>query len=321
MKALYFDGTDFAFRDVPEPEPADGESLIRIKLAGICATDIEIGRGYMQYTGIPGHEFVGVVEQSSNASLVGKRIVGEINCACGSCAFCRLGHPRHCSERTVLGILGRDGCFAEYIVLPDKNLHLLPESMTDFEGVMVEPTAAAFRVVQQLPNLPGKRVAVTGDGKLGLLVAQALACEGASVCLLGNHPERRRIVAGRGIEFCPSASVNDAAMQGAFPAAVECTGTPDGPAAALSLLSPLGILVLKTTVTQPLHLPSQRLVVDEISVIGSRCGPFPRAIEALEKKEVEVEAMFDRSFPLEQAAEALKHAAKPGILKTFMTMK
>jgi threonine dehydrogenase-like Zn-dependent dehydrogenase len=192
----------------------DGQQRTR---GGTAIPGILIGRGYMQYAGLPGHEFVGIVEKSANTALVGKRIVGEINCACGSCAFCRLGHPRHCSERTVLGILGRDGCFAEYIVLPDKNLHVLPQTIADFEGVMVEPTAAAFRVVEQLGEMPGIKVAVTGDGKLGLLVAQALACEGASVCLIGNHPERRRLLAGPGIEFYPSAAIKSTAMQGAVP--------------------------------------------------------------------------------------------------------
>lgn len=321
MKALYCDETGFALRDLPAPAPAPGESLIRVKAAGVCATDIEIGRGYMGFSGVPGHEFVGTVEKSPTRALIGKRVVGEINCACGSCDFCRRGIPRHCLKRTVLGISGRNGCFAEYVVLPEENLHVLPETMTDFQGVMVEPTAAAFRVVEQLGEIAGMRIAVLGDGRLGLLVAQALACEGASVWLIGRHPEREDLLSGAGIAFCPAEEAGRPVLDGTFPTAVDCTGSPEGPAAALRLLRPLGTLVLKTTVSRPLLMPSQRLVVDEITVTGSRCGPFPRAIDALEKKEVRVEEMIAKRFPLSLAPEALDYAAKPGVLKTLITME
>jgi threonine dehydrogenase-like Zn-dependent dehydrogenase len=321
MLALYFDGKDFCLRELPAPRPAPGESLIRVKMAGVCATDIEIGRGYMKYTGVPGHEFVGVVEQSAAEELLGKRVVGEINCVCHRCEFCLRGRPRHCRARTVLGICGRDGCFSQYITLPDENLHVLPESMTDLQGVMVEPTAAACRVVEQLGDIRGKRVVVLGDGRLGVLVSQALASEGASVCLVGNHPERSGFLTGRGIKFIERGSGAARSRAGTFSIAVECTGSPEGPASAMAFLEPLGTLVLKTTVSRPLQLPSERLVVDEINVIGSRCGPFPKAIDALSRRKIEVEQMLDKSFSLDDAPEAVRHAAKPGVLKTLITME
>jgi threonine dehydrogenase-like Zn-dependent dehydrogenase len=289
-------------------------------MAGVCATDLEIGRGYMDFTGVPGHEFVGIVESSSTDGLAGSRVVGEINCACGECELCRRGEPRHCSARTVLGISGRDGCFAEYICLPDRNLHVLPGSLTDFEGVMVEPTAAAYRVVEQLGAIAGTSVAVLGDGRLGLLVAQALAGEGADVRLVGKHPERAGMVSAHGVDFVQSGSAGERSLAASLPLVIECTGSFEGPAAAMKLLRPLGTLVLKTTVGRPLELPSDKLVVDEIKILGSRCGPFEKAIDALANKKVQVEAMLHGRFTLDSAADALKHAAMPGTLKTIITM-
>lgn len=318
MKALFFDGAQFSLRDMPTPVPPAGESLIRVKAAGICPTDIEIGRGYMQFTGVPGHEFVGVVEQSETQKLVGKRVVGEINCACGTCDFCLRGLGRHCPKRTVLGICDRDGCFAEYTCLPDENLHVLPDDMTDFQGVMVEPTAAAFRIVEQLGELADKRIAVLGDGRLGLLAAQALASEGASVCVIGRHPERKAILSTYDIEFRKAVPSDVSDLEASFPMVVECTGSPDGPADALRLLLPMGTLVLKTTVRDHLKLPSEHLVVDEIMLLGSRCGPFPRAIEALHERQVNVDRMIEENFPLSQAVDALRHASRPGALKTLI---
>lgn len=320
MKALCYKNNGFSLRDVQRPSRPPGESLIRIKAAGVCATDIEIGRGYMDFTGVPGHEFVGTVEASDTSGLEGKRVVGEINCTCGRCEFCIGGSARHCRERTVLGILARDGCFAEYVILPDRNLHILPDAMTDFQGVMVEPTAAAYRVVEQLGTVSGVKIAVVGDGRLGILIAQALAAEGASVFMIGRHPERRQLLDESGTEFCLSGSAEEASLSATFAVAVECTGSPEGPAAALELLQPLGRLVLKSTISRPLRLPSERLVVDEINVIGSRCGPFPEAIDAIHRGKIRVDGMLDETFPLDRAPEAIDHAAKPGALKVLITM-
>jgi threonine dehydrogenase-like Zn-dependent dehydrogenase len=320
LKAVHFDGSVFSLTDTPTPAPAQGEALIRVKEAGICATDLEIAHGYMSYVGVPGHEFVGVVEQSASGGLAGRRVVGEINCPCGSCDFCRRGLGRHCPNRTVLGISGRAGCFAEYLTLPEANLHLLPESLSDFQGVMVEPVAAAYRIIEQIGPLAGMSVAVLGDGKLGLLVAQAVASDGAQVCLIGRHPERGRIVLQRGIEFVEFASTRSSQLIRAFPVAVDCTGSADGPSLAMDLLEPAGTLVVKSTVHRRLRLSPEHLVVDEINIVGSRCGPFKRAIRALQLGEVDVDPLLERSFPLERAVEALEYAARPGVLKVTMTV-
>lgn len=320
MKGVYFDGTGFSVRDLAPPSRPEGEALVRVSAAGICATDVEIGRGYMGFIGIPGHEFVGTVEETSRNELTGKRVVGEINCPCGSCSFCRRGLDRHCPHRTVLGISGRDGCFAEYLTLPDGNLHVLPDSLSDFQGVMVEPLAAAYRIVEQLRSLKGRRVAVVGDGKLGLLVAQAMASEGADVCLIGRHREREALISRRGVRFIEGKGLMLPELERAFDIAVDCTGSPDGPAQALGLLEPAGTLVVKSTVHERLRLPSDRLVVDEITVLGSRCGPFRRAIRALEMGEITVDGLLEESFSLEQAVPALHHASKPGALKVMLTL-
>jgi threonine dehydrogenase-like Zn-dependent dehydrogenase len=320
MKALHFDGVEFQLKVLPLPEPAPGESLVKVHAAGICATDLEIAKGYMGFTGVPGHEFVGTVEQSDRAELVGARVVGEINCICGACDLCRRGLGRHCPNRTVLGIYKRDGCFAEHLTLPDSNLHVLPESFSDFQGVMVEPTAAAFRVVEQLENAAGLRVAVVGDGKLGTLVALVLAAEGARVSLVGRHPERAQAVEAVGVEFHLAEPSPPTALERSFPVAVECTGDPGGPARALALLEPMGVLVLKTTVTEPLRLASDRVVVDEISLIGSRCGPFPRAMEAIEAGAVGVDILLEASYPLSRHKAAFEHASRRGALKVLLTL-
>jgi threonine dehydrogenase-like Zn-dependent dehydrogenase len=319
LKAVFFDGTRFAVKETPKPEQTRGEALIRVTTAGICATDIEIGRGYMRYTGIPGHEFAGVVAESDRESLRGARVVGEINCPCGACDFCLRGLGGHCPNRTVLGIQGRDGCFAEYLTLPEDNLHVVPESLSDTRAVFVEPLAAAYRIVEQIGSVDGKRAAVVGDGKLGLLVSQALASDGANVCLIGRHPEREGIVSHKGVEFVDGKSERHAELRRSFPIAVDCTGSPDGPAAALDLVEPTGTLVIKSTVHEPLRLPSDRLVVDEITVLGSRCGPFKRAIRALEIGEVETEGLIEKSFPLAGAPEAIRLASEPGVLKVLIT--
>jgi alcohol dehydrogenase len=321
LKAVHFDGTTFKVRDLPKPEPREGDALIRLLAAGICATDIEIGRGYMKYKGIPGHEFVGVVEECAREDLKGQRVVGEINCPCGSCEFCRRGLARHCPRRTVLGIFGRDGCFAEYLTLPECNLHILPEPLTDFHGVLVEPLAAAFRIAEQIGSVAGKRIAVLGDGKLGLLVGLALASDGARVHLIGRHAERKRIVSMQGIEFLEHGSGRISELQRSFPVAVDCTGTPDGPPDALELVEPTGTLVVKSTVNDPLRLPSDRFVVDEISVLGSRCGPFDRAIRALDAGAVNTDGLFERCFSLDDAPAAIDYASEPGVLKILLTVK
>ncbi len=319
MKAIYFEGTGFTLKEIPVPDPPPGETLIRVKAAGICSTDIEIGRGYMDFSGVPGHEFVGVVERTGNPSLSGRRVVGEINCACGVCDLCARGLGRHCRDRTVLGIYRRNGCFAEYVTLPDGNIHRVPESMTDLQAIMVEPTAAAFRILEMLGDVSGLKVAVLGDGRLGLLTVQVLASAGARVSLIGNHSERRAIIEGHGIEFFHARAGETSELQGSFRVAVDCTGSPHGAADAIKLLEPMGRLVVKTTVREPLALPSERLVVDEITVIGSRCGPFDRAIQALCSGSVEVDDIIEGSYPLAEFESAMRRASG-GALKIVLTI-
>lgn len=320
MQALYFDGTEFRLGDAPVPDPPAGESLVRVRAAGICATDLELAKGYMDFSGVPGHEFVGTVERGGRAELAGRRVVGEINCPCGSCELCKRGLGRHCPNRTVLGIYKRDGCFAEYLTLPDANLHALPDTFTDFQGVMVEPTAAAYRIVEQLDSVEGLRVAVVGDGKLGLLAASVLAAERARVTLLGHHPERAQALEAAGVEYYFNEQAAAAALTRSYPVVVECTGAPDGPTDALELLQPMGKLILKTTVAEPLRLPSERVVVDEINVLGSRCGPFARAIEAIETGAVVVDALLEASYALSSYESALERASQRGALKVLLTM-
>lgn len=320
MKAIYFDGAGFTLKEIPVPDPPPGEALIRVKAAGICSTDIEIGRGYMDFRGVPGHEFVGVAEKTGDPGLSGRRVVGEINCPCGVCDLCARGLGRHCRYRKVLGIYRKNGCFAEYVTLPEGNLHRVPESMTDLQAIMVEPTAAAFRILEELGDVSGLNVAVLGDGRLGLLTVQVLASAGARVSLIGKHPERRAIIEGRGVEFLLAKARETSDLQGSFRVAVDCTGSPHGAADAIELLEPTGKLVVKTTVREPLPLPSERLVVDEITVIGSRCGPFDRAIQALCSGSVKVDDMIEGSYSLPEFESAISRASGAGALKIVLTI-
>lgn len=314
MRAVVFDGQLRVDPSYPTPQRRAGESLIRITLAGICNTDQEITSGYMGFRGVPGHEFVGVVEESDDPSLLGKRVVGEINCGCGQCHACLAGLERHCPHRTVLGILGRDGIFAEHAVLPDRNLHLVPAELEDEEAVFVEPVAAAFEIFEQVHLLPTSRVIVLGDGKLGLLIAQVLARVGCELVLLGHHPSKLEIGRGMGID----ARFSEPAPFIQADVVVECTGSAGGLSQAISLLRPRGTLVLKTTVASKLELDLAPLVVNEITVVGSRCGRFAPALRALCRREVRGTPLVTAQYDLSDTAGAFEVARQPDTLKVLL---
>ncbi len=271
MRALHFDGSRARVADRPEPAPLPDHALVRVSLAGVCNTDLEIARGYLGFRGILGHEFVGRVAEGP-VEWLGRRVVGEINFACRACPTCAQGLPRHCPERTVMGIAGADRAFAELVRLPVANLHPVPEQLSDEAAVFCEPLAAAFEIREQVRVEPGVRCVVLGDGKLGLLAAQVLALAGARVLAVGRHPEKLAILRARGIE-----TVQEQNWRGEpAPLVVEATGSARGFERAVAATLPRGTLVLKSTLAERPAVDLAPLVIHEISVVGSRCGPFPR---------------------------------------------
>jgi threonine dehydrogenase-like Zn-dependent dehydrogenase len=315
MRALLLDRRLRIAEDYPTPEPLPGEALIHVSIAGICNTDLELLQGYMQFRGIPGHEFVGVVERAPGVEeWVGRRVVGEINVACGACPTCRAGRPTHCPHRTTLGIAGRDGAFAEYLVLPVRNLHLVPDSLPDEVAVFTEPLAAACEILQQVHVCPTDRAIVLGDGKLGLLCAQVLALTGCDLLVVGRHQEKLDIAAQRGI---PTAQ-EDGAIETAADLVVEATGRPEGYAAARCLVRPRGTVVLKSTYHGALDADLTMAVVDEIALVGSRCGPFAPALRLLERRLVDVLSLIHARYSLAAAQAAFDHAARTGTLKVLI---
>jgi alcohol dehydrogenase len=316
MRALLLDGKLKLVDDYPTPEPPPGEALIRVSVAGVCNTDLELVKGYMQFRGVPGHEFVGVVERAPGAEAwEGRRVVGEINAACGTCLTCRANRPTHCPNRTTLGISGRDGAFAEYLTLPITNLHPVPDAISDEVAVFTEPLAAACEILQQVHVRPTDRVIVVGDGKLGLLCAQVLALTGCDLTVVGHHPEKLEIVARQGI---PTA-LDDTAIEVGADIVVEATGHPGGYAAARRLVRPRGTLVLKSTYHASLEVNLTEVVVDEITLVGSRCGPFAPALRLLERGLVQVIPLIQARYPFSEVLTAFEHAAQPGTLKVLVT--
>jgi threonine dehydrogenase-like Zn-dependent dehydrogenase len=316
MRALLLDDGLLLVEDYPTPEPPPGEALIRVGLAGVCNTDLELVEGYMQFHGVPGHEFVGVVEQAPGADeWEGHRVVGEINAACGACSACRAGRPTHCPHRTTLGIAGRDGAFAEHLTLPIHNLHPVPDSISDEAAVFVEPLAAACEILQQVHVRPTDRVVVLGDGKLGLLCAQALALTGCDLTALGHHREKLELLAQRGI---PTVVGGEDPVEAGADLVVEATGCPEGYAAARRLVRPRGTIVLKSTYHGVVDADLTMAVVDEITLVGSRCGPFAPALRLLERRLVDVTPMVQARYPLSEALAAFEHAARPGTLKVLV---
>lgn len=314
MRALRVDGAAPSVREIPVPTPSADEALVAVGKAGICHTDLEVIRGYKGFTGTLGHEFVGRVVESPDPNWTGRRVCAEINVTCGSCPECLSGASSHCRNRTILGMLGRDGAFADYIAVPLRNLHLVPDEISDDAAVFVEPLAAAFEILEQVSIEPNHRIAVLGDGKLGQLCAQVIALTGGNVILLGRHRQKLQLAARRGISTCLSTDWSGEPLD----MVVEATGSGQGLATALDLVRPRGVIVLKTTVAQPLTLDLAPIVVKEVRVIGSRCGPFPRAIAALKRAEVDVEPLIAEQYSLDDGAEALSGAARRGVGKVII---
>jgi alcohol dehydrogenase len=297
VEALVFDRGRARVTDVRRPSPRPGFALVRVIASGICNTDLELKRGYHDFSGIPGHEFVGIVEGPKRSRWTGKRVVGEINLACGRCDWCRKGLGRHCPSRSVLGIRGHPGAHAAYLTLPEKNLRLVPRSISDIEAVFVEPLAAACEILDQVKIVEGMRAAVLGPGKLGRLVAQVLSHAGTRVMLLGRR---------------------DRARLRSFDLVVEATGSSKGMQRALELVRPRGTIVWKTTHHAPAVFDAAPLVVNEVTVVGSRCGRFEPAIRLLAERSVSVADLVSCEFPLSRAGEALAAAARPGVRKVIL---
>ena len=318
MRTLNFDETLQYKTDIPIPTPLPGEALIRTTIAGICNTDIEIMRGYMGFKGVLGHEFVGVVEQAVDApELIGQRVVGEINAYCGRCATCQRGDLTQCPHRDTLGIDRRNGTMADYFTLPAKLLYPVPDAVPDKRAVFTEPLAAACQITEQLHIRPADRVIVLGDGKLGLLIAQVLQLTGCDLLAVGRHANKLAILKQRGIR---TQLANETIEPGAD-IVVEVTGSTEGFAMARSLVRPRGTLVLKSTFHGEVSLDLSMIVVDEVTLLGSRCGPFPTALRLLEQRLVDVESLIDSTFPLKDGLVAFDRAVAPGVLKVLLWTK
>lgn len=319
MKALRYENQRLTMAEVAEPRAA-GEALVRVTLSGICNTDLEIVRGYAGFTGTLGHEFVGVVERAEDApELVGRRVVGEINAGCGACAECAAGDARHCPARTVLGIVGRDGAHAEFLQLPAVNLSLVPDEVADERAVFTEPLSAACGIVERANITEGMRVAVVGDGKLGLLCAQALrVLTRADVTLVGKHAAKLDIARRRGVRTVLLDELRRGPELEKFDVVVEASGAGNGFALALELLRPRGVLVLKSTFHGATELHASRIVVDEISIVGSRCGRFAPALELLKQNAVDVESLISEEYRLAEGVRALQRASAVGVLKVLL---
>ena len=313
MKALLFDGEQPQLAEAPEPVLAEGYALLRTTLAGICNTDLEILRGYSGFRGVLGHELVGRVERGP-AAWIGKRVVSEINFACGRCLMCERALGRHCPDRTVMGILGSDGAFAERVAVPVANLHAVPDGLSDERAVFTEPLAAAFEIAEQIDLGEHREALVFGDGKLGLLVAQVLAYFGLSVLAVGKHQDHLAILADRGI----ATTLLDDWDPRPSDLVVEATGSDAGFALAVSATRPRGTFVLKSTVAGKSTLDLAPLVINEISVVGSRCGPFPPALAALASDSIEVDGMVAARRPLSDGVAALELAGERGCLKVLL---
>ena len=314
MKALVFESGRPVVAARPDPVPAPGEAVVRVVLAGICGTDLEIARGYMGFAGIPGHEFVGIVESSPEPGWVGRRVVGEINAACGRCDFCARGLGRHCPQRTVLGILGRDGAFAERLALPLANLREVPAGIPDEAAVFCEPLAAAWEILEQLEVPAGTRTAVLGAGRLGQLCARVLAHAGSPPLVLGRSEAKLALARRAGLD----ARRADAAIGRAFDLVVEATGSPEGLARAVSIVRPRGTIVLKSTYHGAAPIALAPVVIDEITVVGSRCGRFEPALAHLASDPALVAPLRTASFALDDAATAFACACDPASMKVLL---
>jgi threonine dehydrogenase-like Zn-dependent dehydrogenase len=316
MRALYLDSSGMNLRrDYPEPRTPPGESLVRVTTAGICGTDLELARGYMGYSGVPGHEFVGIVERTDSRHLAGQRVVGEINASCDTCDFCAQNLGRHCPHRTVLGILGRDGAFADYLTLPDRNLIPIPEALPDEMAVFIEPLAAAYEIFEQTRIGPNEKILILGDGRLGALLALTLKAEAYSSLVGGHHQAKLQFLDRLGLKVELEQN-----LKPGFDLVIDSTGRPSGFTRAIELVRPRGRIILKTTAAAgtPLNLAS--LVINEITVIGSRCGRFQPALAAVEAPRLDPRPLVSAQFPLDDALSAFDAAANRSNFKCLLRM-
>jgi alcohol dehydrogenase len=315
MLAVYINSGRVSVEQTDRPRRPPGFVLIRLSLAGICNTDLELQRGYYNFRGIPGHEFVGVAIDADHPGLLNRRVVAEINFACGDCAFCKAFQPRHCANRSVLGILRHPGAFAEYLTVPQANVHLVPDSVSDRQAVFVEPIAAACEILDQVPLTPSDEVAVLGDGKLGLLITQVLLASGIPVTLYGRHEAKLAIARAAGA----TTLLADHLPKARYRSVVECTGSSQGLQSAISMTQPLGTVVMKSTIHEAVKIDTAAVIVNELKLAGSRCGRFEPAIQLLREKKIAVEPLITAEFDLAHAPEAFAHAAQKGVLKVLLS--
>ncbi|MFB5606765.1 MAG: alcohol dehydrogenase catalytic domain-containing protein [Candidatus Nitrosomaritimum yanchengensis] len=314
MKALRFDGKNLNYiKDYPKPQT--GEALVKVSMAGICGTDLEILQGYMSYEGVLGHEFVGVVVESKNKDLIGKRVVGEINVGCEKCDSCKKGMQRHCPNRSVLGILNRDGAFAEFLSLPEKNLHVIPDSITDKQAVFVEPIAAAFEIKEQVLLKPDWHVAIVGDGRLSQLIISVLKTSCSDITCFGRHQNKLDRLEKLGVKTKIGI---EPVEEFSYDLVVEATGSNSGFLDSMKLVKPKGTVILKSTIASKENLDLTPAVVNEITLVGSRCGPFRPAINALASGMISVDGLIDSEYPLEKFNEAFDQAKNSKTLKVVL---
>lgn len=326
MKAVRFQNQTISIIDAPIPQISEHEALVKVLMAGICATDVELFYGYQAFQGIPGHEFVGMVEEApQRPELVGRRVAVDINIGCGQCLKCRTGDTRHCPSRRVVGIRGKDGGFAEYCAVPVANLSPLPDRLETIDAVFAEPLAAAFEIAQQIHIRHDTRIAVMGDGKMGLLCAFALNHNTSNLTVLGRHGDKLDMAASQGIRIINSAEMRpealDQRLKGAFDVVVEATGNPDAIKQAVQLVRPEGSIVLKTTSHQPSEMNLAAVVVNEITLIGSRCGDIGFAVKCLANQWVNVAALVDTVYPFAEFRSAFEHAMRPGSRKVLVAFE
>ncbi len=320
MVSVYLENGKVELRETPEPPRPEGFARIRLLTGGICNTDLELQRGYYGFSGTPGHEFVGEVVEADSPALRGKRVVGEINLACTNCAWCRRGLGRHCPHRTVLGIVRHPGAFREFLTLPEHNLHVVPDTVPDELAVFTEPLAAACQILDQVAIPAGSPVAVLGDGKLGLLIGQVLQAHGCRVHQFGRHREKLAIAERRGVTVeVVGDSAGETLPEAAYRWVVDSTGSPDGLRAAIRMVEPCGVVIMKSTVHGSVAIDTAPVIVNEVTLVGSRCGRFEPALALLERGAVDVASMIADRLPLTEAPKGFEKAARKGVLKVLLT--
>lgn len=315
MRAIVFNEKLYLDKEYTKPSPNKEEALIKTSLVGICNTDHEITLGYMGYKGVIGHEFVGVVEECQDKTLIGKRIVGDINCGCGECEWCKKDLHRHCPNRQTLGIWQKDGCFSDYFTLPIKNLLVVPDNVPDEQAVFVEPLAAALEILEQIHIQPVQKVLVLGDGKLGIITALALNASGLDITLVGKHREKLDIAKAQGVK---TKLLQELAVKKEWDYVVEATGSVTGFETSIALVKPRGTLILKSTIVASKEFNFSSLVVDEVTIVGSRCGRFAPALRMLEQKKIDLTPLISKIYPVEEVLEAFAANKRKDTVKILL---